>query len=287
VFEWLAQQRDQPFLLYVHVTDPHAPYAPPSPFAERLADASLTAPPEDVRARLRHLRRNPQQATADDVRALVARYDGEVAFVDAHFGRLLDELVRLGVYDDTVVVLTADNGEEFFDLGGFEHGRTLYDELLSIPLVARLPHGANAGMRSSILARQIDVLPTVLHVLGIDIPATVHGRSLLAQLGAADDVEDAMTQTLLGSRDLEALVIGSWKVIQVTRPNGEAAEIYDTAKDPDERHNRAAERPVLLGYARQRLSAWGGRTATGTSRGDAPPIDRAIIERLRALGYDP
>jgi arylsulfatase A-like enzyme len=287
VMEWLAQHEGEgPFFLYIHVTDPHAPYRPPQPFADRLADSSAPGFPNDVSSRLAILKRNPGQATAEDVRALVARYDGEIALVDAYFGRLLDALAQRGLEDNTAVILTADHGEEFLDHGGFEHGRTLYNELLGIPLVLRAPQALPAGLRSTVLARQIDVAPTVLDLLDIEAPATLQGRSLLRSLRAIDDGTEALTQTSLASRDLDGLVTGPWKIVQATGRAGETPEIYQTLEDPLERHSRRDEHPVLVGYARQRLAAAAGHMTQHTphSRG---PIDPAILERLRALGYHP
>jgi arylsulfatase A-like enzyme len=287
VFEWLEQNHGQPFFIYIHVTDPHAPYAPPSPFAEQLADPTLQATAEDVTARLQALKRHPNEASPDDVRALQARYDGEVALIDTYFGRLLDELARRAVDDDTVVVFTADHGEEFFDHGGFEHGRTLYTELLSIPLLLHMPQHGYAGIRSSVLARQVDVLPTVLELLDIARPPTLQGRSLLPVLQVSDDGEEALTQTSLASRDLEGLVTGPWKIVQASHRAANEAEIYNTADDPQERNDQGTAFPVLLGYARQRLAASAGHAPRQTRQDAAESVDPAIIERLRALGYSP
>lgn len=286
VFDWIGEGA-APFFLYVHATDPHAPYAPLDPYAQRFVDPSPQSDAE-ISARLRALKRNPAGATAEDVRALVTRYDGEIAFVDAAFGRLLDELARRGLADDTLVIFTADHGEEFFDHGGFEHGRTLFRELLTIPLLMRLPQRLHAGTRSDVLARQVDVLPTVLDVLGVDPEPSLAGRSLLPHRhDGDDDGAEALAQTSLASRDLEGLVTGPWKIVQASRRPDETPEVYDTIADPLEQRNRHSRSPVLLGYARQRLAAAAAAMPDRTLRERSAPVDPALIERLRALGYNP
>lgn len=285
IFDWIGEGA-APFFLYVHATDPHAPYAPPDPYAERFVDPSSQSDAE-ISARLGALKRNPAGATEADVRALVTRYDGEIAFVDAAFGRLLDELARRGLADDTLVIFTADHGEEFFDHGGFEHGRTLFRELLTIPLLMRLPQRLHAGVRSDVLARQIDVLPTVLDVLGVDPEPSLAGRSLLPLRHAGDDGSEALAETSLASRDLEGLMTGSWKFLQASRRPDDIPEVYDTVADPLEQVNRYGTSPVLLGYARQRLAAAAAAMPGRTGAERSAPVDPALIERLRALGYNP
>src|SRR5262249_310461 len=115
--DWLTEHGDQPFFLYVHATDPHAPYTPPPPFAERLADPGVAVAPERVDALLSAFRERGELPSDDEVRALAARYDGEIAFTDQNFGRLIGELARLGLDRRTLVILVADHGEEFADHG--------------------------------------------------------------------------------------------------------------------------------------------------------------------------
>jgi arylsulfatase A-like enzyme len=283
--EWLTADRQRPFFLYLHATDPHSPYRPPPPWAERLADGVALAP-EQLDAVLLNFRQHDIGPTADEVRALTAAYDGEVAFTDENLGHLLSELRRLGLYDRTLILVIADHGEEFADHGGLEHGRTLYEEMLHVPLIVRAP-GAPAGIRVAGKVQQIDVLPTVLDYLSIPGPADLPGRSLLPGIaGAQLDPVDAFAETALGRRQvLDAIIAGDWKVIRRRTTSAETVEAYDLGADPGERGDRGLQRPVLLGYARQALAAWAGAAATETTPAIESPPDPALMERLRALGY--
>jgi arylsulfatase A-like enzyme len=225
--------------------------------------------------------------TSDELRALMARYDGAIAFTDDNFGRLLAELRRRGLYERTLIVVVADHGEEFADHGGLEHGRTLYEEMLHVPLIVRAPGTDVPRVRVAELVRQIDVLPTVLDYLAIPGPTDLPGRSLLTAM-AGGDVEplDAFAETTLGRRQaLEAVITGDWKVIRRNTSGTEKEEAYDLRADPGEHDDRATRRPVLLGYARQSLAAWAGAATPRGEHADEPAADPAIMERLRALGY--
>ena len=283
--EWLTTDQRRPFFLYLHATDPHSPYRPPPPWAERLADG-VALPPERLDAALLNFRQHDIGPTPDEVRALTAAYDGEVAFTDENLGHLLAELRRLGLYDRTLILVIADHGEEFADHGGLEHGRTLYEEMLHVPLIVRAP-GAPAGTRVAARVQQIDVVPTILDYLSIPGPADLPGRSLLPGIaGAQLDPVDAFAETALGRRQvLDAVVMGDWKVIRRRTTSAETVEAYDLGADPGERGDRGMQRPVLLGYARQALAAWATAATTDTSPAIESPPDPALMERLRALGY--
>jgi arylsulfatase A-like enzyme len=276
---WLQRHRRanaaQPFFLWMHATDPHAPYNPAEPFAGRFR--RLAANRE---VKFGQLRDHPERAKADDVVQLIDSYDAEVAFVDQAFGELLKEIERLGLSEDTVIVLTSDHGEEFLEHGGFEHGRTLYQEQLHVPLILRLPQGAGQGVRVASLVRQIDLMPTLLQLLGVPAPAGLEGRSLLE---GGEQAPGAFAQTSLGYHESRAFVTDGWKVIVNNHKNRPAEEAYHLTADPQEADDRASAESVRVGYARQAISI---AAAPGTTRPQpAATLDAATEERLRALGY--
>jgi choline-sulfatase len=292
VFAWLRERHreDQPFFLYVHATDPHGPYTPPESFAERFVQGGGCAA-AGSRLLLDQIERHPERTEPEQIRLLEACYDAEIASTDANFGALLDELKRLHLYENTVVVLTADHGEEFFDHGGFEHGRTLYQEQLRVPLILRLLDEHVRNQRATVRARQIDIAPTLLDYLGIPIPQPVQGRSLLPMLTTATHNQDidSFAQTSLGGRRLETVITDSLKVIHVQGRGREHVEAYDLRTDGKERSNMIEQRPILRGYARQALIAWSAEVPKGEHGTAEPPVqpelDQATLERLRALGY--
>jgi arylsulfatase A-like enzyme len=283
---WLATHGERPFLLYLHATDAHAPYRPPAGQATRFRDPGLV-PTIDATVPLGRLHDRPALLTAPNLAFLRSLYDGEIAALDEAIGRLLARLEDLGVSDRTVVVFVADHGEEFLDHGGLEHGRTLYDEAVRVPLVIAVPGSPDAGRRSAALARQIDLLPTVLDLCGISKPSGLPGQALLTPDGRLreETPAEAFSETWFGQIPLTALVIPPWKVIVPV--HGARPAVYDLDADPAERNDLATAHPILVGYASQRIAELRMRAARyeRSDHDSAPPLDAETLERLRALGY--
>jgi len=282
---WLERRDpDRPFFLFLHTLDPHMPYRPPEPFRRRLA------PGADLRSgeleQVVAVRDGQRPTTARDRQDIPALYDAEIAGNDAAFGRLVRELRARGLYEPLLLVFVSDHGEELFDHGGWEHGATLYQELIHVPLLLKLPRGAGAGRRIGERVRQIDVLPTVLEVLGGAIPHSIQGRSLLPLLQAPSRRPPPAFSSLdLDGRRIESAVLGNRKLIHTLahdrRPAG--VELYDLAADPGETKNLAATDPGtvrgLLWLIEQRARAGAAPPATPVS------LDPELEKQLRALGY--
>src|SRR5262245_7793877 len=178
---WLDRQGRRPVFLFVHYFDPHWPYDPPETFrppGEAGYHGSLDAAYDSISRFL-----DPRQPLPDDYRAfLLARYDGEIRFVDEQIGRLLDRLSASERGPRAWVVVTADHGEEFKDHGSMGHGRRLYEEVVRVPLIIRRPgkNGApGGGARVSAPVSGIDLLPTLVAAAGAPAPAGAQGVSLL------------------------------------------------------------------------------------------------------------
>src|SRR5262249_38129382 len=137
------QNADRPMFTYIHVGDPHAVYNPPESDRELAARQPGTLPPQlyDPQIFLKEGFGKNRASTAH----LRALYEGEVRYADRQFGIFLDLLRYLDLYDDSLIVLVADHGEEFYEHGGFDHGRTLYEELLHVPLIIKLPNSKGGG----------------------------------------------------------------------------------------------------------------------------------------------
>lgn len=280
---WLRTPRDRPFLLYLHATDPHAPYTPREPFRTALAEGVDPALGEKPRIDDVIL---SGAAAAPHRDALVRLYDGEVAFADAGFGRFVDALDEAGLAESTLVVLLSDHGEEFLDHGGWTHGQTLYEEQLRVPLLVRLPGAGRQGSRIGAPVSLVDVFPTIADLAGIDPPAGIDGRSLTGAIRGRDLPRREMFPYLdYPPWRLEALISGELKIIRPLPPNPEGEpELFDLANDPGERRDLADEQP----------SAVGRLLASLERRGPVPPpdgapaeVDPGTTERLRALGYLP
>jgi arylsulfatase A-like enzyme len=288
----LAEDDGRPVFCLVHLFDPHLDYDPPGEFARRYseglgdrrrplgwADCSRVPPG-------RH-----ENVTAEHVARVRAAYDAEVAFVDAEIGRFLAALRELHP-GRTMIVLTADHGEEFWDHGAFEHGHSLYDELVRVPLVLALP-GAG-GEVVEVPVRTLDVLPTVLDFLALAPAPGFEGRSLLPVLRGEDrEPRSIVLDGTLYGHDRSALRTERHKLILARRPGAErAVELYDWTLDPREERDLAEVEPEtaarLSMELEARLAAYQRIASTlrpGEVQDLAPENAAEVLRQLDSLGY--
>ena len=251
---WVAEAKDAPFFAWIHLYDPHTPYSPPEPFATRYKG-------------------HP--------------YNGEVAFMDSQIGRVIERLKSSGLYDRTVVVVMGDHGESLGDHGESQHGFFIYNSVTHVPFMIRAPYDLMQGRTVSDPVRSVDVMPTVLDLLGIQAPKEVTGESLVPLMtGAAVELGlDAYSESMYplhhyGWSDLRALRAGRYKMIDAPRP-----ELYDIDEDPREAANLYEQRRALgdsmIAQLRKREQGF-EKTEAPLPAGDIDPEARA---RLAALGY--
>jgi choline-sulfatase len=244
---WLRSLPDdgRPFFLWMHLYDPHAPYTPPP---EWLARAGGQA------------------------------YDGEVAFADAQLGALLDALQTTGHRERTLIIAAGDHGESLGEHGEATHGMLLYEAALRVPLVLEAADIPVATRNEA--ASLVDVFPTVLGLLGLVQPGPLDGHDLFGAGGETRSREvyaETKYPEAAGCSPLRALVDRRWKYIGgPARP-----ELYDLARDPDERSDVAAEHQAIVDAMGPRVAAIAARAAAGVET--APSAE--VVERLRALGY--
>jgi arylsulfatase A-like enzyme len=183
--EWLGTKRTKPFFLFLHTYEPHHPYTPPAEYLALFEDEYTGPLPQDISVDLlREINKNEREIDDRDLEHIIATYDGEIRSMDDGFGYLIEFLREQGLYDDTMIVLTSDHGEEFGEHGKVGwHSHSLFDELLRVPLIVKLPAAAGAGTEVAHQVRGIDVAPTILGVLGLEAPASFSGMSLLARDG--------------------------------------------------------------------------------------------------------
>ncbi|NNK48404.1 MAG: sulfatase [Gemmatimonadetes bacterium] len=297
VLDTLGEDR---FFLFLHYWDVHLDYEPPGRYGT-MFDPDYSGDisgrgfldNEDIRDGM-----DPR-----DLEHLLALYDGEIAFTDHHIGLLMDELEQRGLFEQSLIVFTADHGDEFFEHGGKGHRRTLYNESLQVPLIVKFPGGSFAGHRVDSAASLVDIVPTVYDYMDIDWPWEHNGQSLLpAILGwAVPDGDQPRFADLHG--EIASAIEGRWKVVR-TAGESPTVELYDLALDPGERENLLLEDEDLAGW-RSRVGRKGAREARqGLSLGrrleewqaaaemQAADLERVSIEydedlrkTLKALGY--
>jgi arylsulfatase A-like enzyme len=283
VTDWLRAHHEEPFFLWVHAFDPHAPYGPPRRYLRG------TPPPGG------HLRFEgwdeeairagtwvPTVAERSWIRQL---YEAEVRWTDDAVGRLLAELKRLEVYDDALILVVSDHGEEFWEHGGYGHGHTLYDELLHVPLVVKLPaRPENQIGPITTPVSTASLFATVLDACDLPLPA---GHPAAGSL-LASPARPLLSQGLNRYEDRRAVRFGRLKYICWTMSGRE--ELYDLERDPGETVDLAALSPAELAEGRRLLAGFEaeGRRARQLLRlpeGEAAEIDSHTLERLRSLGY--
>jgi len=252
----------EPFFAYVHTTDPHYPYLPP---------------PEYLR-------------WGTDPRA---RYDGEVLYTDRYVGEWLDAMERSGVLGRTIVVFTADHGEEFHEHGGTGHGITVFEECVRVPLVVWAP-GLSPGRRRALVSL-VDVPPTLLEAAHVTAPAgfAAEGRSLWPMIVGGDPERGwnwNYSELVYPSKGIAFTYReGDDKVVHIVRDKLGRTDwtgLYDVARDRFEQRNLASRRPERLREMRDKLRAVRQehqREARAVA--NPQPLDEEAVEQLRSLGY--
>jgi arylsulfatase A-like enzyme len=289
VVGWLdARPRDRPFFLYVHTVDPHVPYMPPADLLALYDPDPYDGPIDFGRDRelLERVKSGSLRVNERDRVRLEALYDGEITYHDAHFGAIMEALERRGLADETIVVFTADHGEEFFDHGSVGHGHSVYEELIHVPLIVRVPGVTDGGVRLDDAVGLVDVLPTIYDALGREIPDDLSGESFLPLLlgESADAPRVAVTGFMEGWR---AVSVGRLKLIQRTERR---VMLHDLVEDPHEQTDVAADRPIAVRYARGLLGLYLAGVERPSRRrseirGERLEIDAETRRQLEELGY--
>ena len=283
--EWLGEEREGPFFLFLHMWDPHFDFIPPPPY-----DTAFDPDYEGTVNSLHFMFNNDINVNMDprDLEHIIALYDGEIAFTDYHLGRIFDRLRELGLFDNTLIIITGDHGEEFFEHGNKGHRITLYDESVKIPLIVILPGRDLKGMKISEQAGIIDIASTILDYLGLPVKLPMHGRSLLPLL-EGEEIDDDNPLLLELEDHLRALRTNRYKLL--FNIEHRQTVILDLEKDPKETHRDLV---TLLPewseinrefYARLEADrALEDKYREGET-GQAVHLSEEQIERLKALGY--
>ncbi len=281
--EWIDERRGSTFFLILHLMDPHITYDPPE-FTRGRFSESVPKTGNPRRTGLPALRRLLRKGKRPDMAYLRALYDEEVAFVDAQLGRFLAALDRQGQGQPPLVILTSDHGEEFFDHDGFEHGHTMYDELLHVPLVVR-GSGVVPG-RVATPVSLVDLYPTVLEWAGVEVRAGLPGRSLGPMLrGDVLAPRPLLAEAPLYGPPRSAIIHWPFKLVRTGRRGpSRHTELFHLGDDPAERHNLADREPELTRRLETTLTAVLG-AAQGETRGNEADLDPQLLEELRSLGY--
>jgi arylsulfatase A-like enzyme len=322
---WLDAHREVPFFVFLHVQDPHDPYRPYPPYDTLWADRAGEAEHERQAKAVRKFITDPlmrafQMPSRDDLRRAgldpeayvnyeLGWYDGAIRGMDPEIARLLEGLRNLSLDRRTLVVYTADHGEEFLEHGKMFHGQSTYGELSNVPLILWRPGTVAAGAVVEQTVQAIDVMPTLLEMSRLALPKSIQGHSLLPLLSTPSSgtayaatapkawpavIEKSSTRDGGGSppRDAEsfAIIRDGWKLVHNTkRPAGRPEyELYNHVKDPLDKADLAAEQPEVVKRLANELEAWRRMAEAARLPPDSKSregLGKEELERLRALGY--
>jgi arylsulfatase A-like enzyme len=285
-----AEERAQPVFLFINYMDAHYPCLPPSPF-DRMFPAKNE---EFTDARFEDIWENTmlknQPVPEEDLKHLISQYDGGIAYIDSQLAELVADLKQRDLYDNSLLIITSDHGEIFGDRNFITHGgMSVYQDQVSVPLLIKYPHQTTPATVDSNVSG-IDLFPTILDVLGLPIPSSAQGESLL-RLKQGEE-RPVFCESFPGGGPFrinparfnlshQAILQGSLKLI---RHSDGKRELYDLSKDPEERMNlyKAGEEPSSELDAR--LSRW-SRSLNKMSEGQEGQHDAETLERLKSLGY--
>ena len=284
---FLAGVGEEPFFLFLHYFDVHFDYIPPEEYWRRFdPDYAGDHSPE-------RFLENPDirpDMPAEELAHVLARYDGEILWVDEHIGRVLAALEEHGLGEDTLVMVTSDHGDEFFEHGRTGHRHTLYDEVLLVPLIARHPGRTATRHRVSGVVRHIDLLPTLLDWVGLPVPESAMGTSLAGALRGEPLGADLAALSRLHKpstrESFTTLRHSDWKWLERTQ-GGAAPErqVFDLSVDPAERVPRREDPRVETGALQLQALEVLEQQRAGNLDGQEIEVPADIEAELRALGY--
>jgi arylsulfatase A-like enzyme len=276
----------RPLFLFLNYMDAHQPYYPPAPYDTKYG-VKGTAPDSQRQRRLvydvlRGIKPYPEEVRRRDE----AQYDGGIAYLDAELGRLFGKLRELGMYDDSLIIVTSDHGQSFGSNGVVGHGFLAYQSQLSVPLIVKYPGAPHVGVVHDWVS-QVDLFPTVLDALGYSLPPKLAGRSLLrpppARLTVISEAFPCAYTANLNSRFgtlLRAEYLGGFKLITGV---GVQPELYNLETDPGEQHNLYTQDPEISHVLEARLQSW--VTTLPVQRSRPAMLQKQMLDRLRSLGY--
>ena len=275
-----AQPPERPLFLMLHYLPPHQPYAPLPEF-DLFTSPDYRGPVGDE-FWIRPYNRGEKSLTDEDLAELVGRYDGNLRMADAAVEQVFAALQRAGRWENALIVVTADHGEAFMEHGLLSHNETLFDEMLHVPLIVRPPPGSRPdAVDTARPVSLIDILPTVLALVGLPPEPAASGVDLLA---ASAPIERTLFHFIPRRRaPTYAARSASWKAI--VRPARQRQLLFDLSRDPEETRNLVGSRPWLFTGLALRLRRHLERIESRRAAAPEVAVPKEEIEALKALGY--
>jgi arylsulfatase A-like enzyme len=299
---WLKKHKKKPFFAYLHYMDTHVPYNAPQEFSQifGLKEDSLFTPGEFKTMDVRLL--GEIGLARNDKQNLVDLYDAALKYFDSSFAEIVDNLKKLGILNKTIIILTSDHGEEFWDHDGFAHGHTVYNELLHVPLI--IGYSAHLPKRHiESYVQLLDLFPTIASLAGIKVDSELRGRDLVpAALANKKTNEEILFEGILFGSEKKAILKDGWKLIEDTGkrnrgnfhllgditkyryPEDEKGfELYNINRDFSEKHNLINDYAYLAADLKKQLFVF--RMSLPDFKQQRKTKLKEKLDDLKSLGY--
>lgn len=278
--DYIRKNRDEKFFLFLHYFDPHYIYID----HEKALDYAGPFRSRDFR-KLRNLVREGAY-TPEDIHYLTACYRSEVSFTDSYVGKVLDELKHQGLFENTIVIFTADHGEEFLEHGWLGHSTHLYNQQIHVPLVikpAKSESGSFPAVNSRVVSN-LDIVPTLLNMLGIGDDISFQGRDIFSRSPEPPAVFSEVIQSQFREQiDQVCIITEGWKLIKDFNNNG--YQLFNRTMDPSERNNRIYEKENVERHLKMKLAKWIKDNRQRKNGRNRKKLSSEEIRRLENLGY--
>lgn len=280
---WIDDNPGEKFFLFLHTYETHHPYTPESYYLDMFETDYNGSLPEHISVKLLEQINSGEVAIDEhDKKHIINTYDAEIRTMDDSFARFIAFLKKRNIYDNTLIIFTSDHGEEFGEHGIWgRHSHTLYNEQLLVPLIVKLPNSQSAGRKLNAMVRSIDILPTVLDLVGHDIPTDLEGLSLMPQVngGKPDNNLFAISQRDMQKtypRKYWSVIQNNWKLYD--------KKLFDLLADPHELIDATERNRSLKSRLESMAIAFMKRRAK-SRKTEKVNIDKKLKEKLKTLGY--
>ena len=273
VNKFITKNKNRTFFLWIHYMDVHIPYLSHNK-NEVKNDYSIKL--------FRKMLENSGGLCPEEIETLRNLYDGEITYLDNHLKSLVDRLKALCLYDDSMIIITSDHGDEFYDHGGVSHSHKLYEELIRVPLIIHFPRGNCKGMFINKPVSLLDLIPTMTDVAGVEIKYKLDGINLLPIITGKENNERVIISEV--DTYMFSLRKGDWKLIYNDKTKGK--ELYNLKDDPKERLNLVnKEIGILSDLERHLIGHLSNIPDRDKDEAKPDDYDDHVRKRLRDLGY--
>jgi len=299
---WVRKKRSKPFFAYLHFMDVHLPYEAPMEFNRIFEPEPIDSVLNDIPGAYEVRILNEVGLSPQDKQHFINMYDAEIRYFDHYFGQIIDNLKKLGIFEDTIIVLTADHGEEFWDHNGCEHGHTLYNELIHVPLIIKYSSKLQSKRIKTYVKLQ-DLTPTLLNMCRIKNTIEFRGRNLFLDTKSGKPQQEEIFFEAIGfGAEKKGVVKDGWKLIENTGKKDEDAlelflemtryimpeyekgyELYNINQDFQEKYNLINDRPQIFERLKTYLELFKSESFERRKTKDKDREKK--LKHLKSLGY--